>query len=159
MGVLKILKVLEGVMGVHPDDNISAEAACDNLESAILEDNDTESMDGTSLRPRGVVALPKSLLSSTIYYIILNKISESKSYSKASGDIRWVEAMNQEMEALNRNGTCTIIDLPIGRKPIGSKSLVSWKSKKQSMLVKSSTEAEYKAMNTVTCEVIWIQNI
>nr|GEW74390.1 hypothetical protein [Tanacetum cinerariifolium] len=28
--------------GVHPDDNISAEAACDNLNSAILEDNDTK---------------------------------------------------------------------------------------------------------------------
>ncbi|GJU71912.1 retrovirus-related pol polyprotein from transposon TNT 1-94 [Tanacetum coccineum] len=36
------------------------------------------------------------------------------------------------------------------------KNLVSWKSKKQSMLSKSSAEAEYKAMNSVTCEVIWI---
>nr|GFA27716.1 ribonuclease H-like domain-containing protein [Tanacetum cinerariifolium] len=27
---------------VHPDDNISAEVVCDNLKSAILEDNDTE---------------------------------------------------------------------------------------------------------------------
>ncbi|GJT02549.1 ribonuclease H-like domain-containing protein, partial [Tanacetum coccineum] len=39
------------------------------------------------------------------------------------------------------------------------KNLVSWKSKKQSMLAKSSAEAEYKAMNTVTCEVIWIHKI
>ena len=39
------------------------------------------------------------------------------------------------------------------------KSLVSWKSKKQSMLSKSSAEAEYRAMNSVTCEVIWIQKI
>ncbi|GKD30039.1 hypothetical protein Tco_1240817 [Tanacetum coccineum] len=39
------------------------------------------------------------------------------------------------------------------------KSLVSWKSKKQSMLSKSSTEAEYRAMNSVTCEVMWILKI
>nr|GEX26244.1 ribonuclease H-like domain-containing protein [Tanacetum cinerariifolium] len=33
---------------------------------------------------------------------------------------------------------------------------LSWKSKKQSMLSKSSAEAEYRAINDVTCEVIWI---
>ncbi|GKC55114.1 ribonuclease H-like domain-containing protein, partial [Tanacetum coccineum] len=38
-------------------------------------------------------------------------------------------------------------------------SLPSSKSKKQSMLSKSSVEAEYKAMNTVTCEVMWIKKI
>ncbi|GJW47082.1 ribonuclease H-like domain-containing protein [Tanacetum coccineum] len=51
----------------------------------------------------------------------LNKISEPKSHSEAASDIRWIEAMNQEIEALNRNGTRIIADLPIGRKPIGSK--------------------------------------
>ncbi|GKA84810.1 ribonuclease H-like domain-containing protein [Tanacetum coccineum] len=40
-----------------------------------------------------------------------------------------------------------------------SKNLVSWKSKKQSMLSKSSAEAEYRAMNSVTCEVMWILKI
>ncbi|GKE14391.1 hypothetical protein Tco_1421968, partial [Tanacetum coccineum] len=39
------------------------------------------------------------------------------------------------------------------------KSLISWKSKKLSMLSKSSTEAEYRAMNSVTCEVMWILKI
>ncbi|GKD97979.1 uncharacterized mitochondrial protein-like protein [Tanacetum coccineum] len=39
------------------------------------------------------------------------------------------------------------------------KNLVSWKSKKQSMLSKSSAEAEYKAMNSVTCEVMWILKV
>ncbi|GKC62935.1 ribonuclease H-like domain-containing protein, partial [Tanacetum coccineum] len=39
------------------------------------------------------------------------------------------------------------------------KNLVSWKSKKQSMLSKSSAKAEYRAINSVTCEVIWIIKI
>ncbi|GJS69379.1 ribonuclease H-like domain-containing protein [Tanacetum coccineum] len=51
----------------------------------------------------------------------LNKISEPKTYSEAAKDIRWIEAINQEMEALNRNGTWIIVDLPVRRKPIGGK--------------------------------------
>jgi hypothetical protein len=38
-------------------------------------------------------------------------------------------------------------------------TLVSWKSKKQSTLSKSSTEAEYRALAPVTSEVIWILKI
>ncbi|GKB42784.1 ribonuclease H-like domain-containing protein [Tanacetum coccineum] len=37
-------------------------------------------------------------------------------------------------------------------------SLISWKSKKQNTLSKSSTEAEYRALASVTSEVIWILN-
>ncbi|GKB12012.1 ribonuclease H-like domain-containing protein [Tanacetum coccineum] len=37
--------------------------------------------------------------------------------------------------------------------------LVSWKSKKQNTLSKSSTEAEYRALASVTSEVIWILKI
>lgn len=48
-------------------------------------------------------------------------IIEPKSYSEAANDIRWIEAMNLEMEALNRNGTWTVNELLNGRKPIGSK--------------------------------------
>ncbi|GKB51241.1 hypothetical protein Tco_0901994 [Tanacetum coccineum] len=47
----------------------------------------------------------------------------------------------------------------IGYSMFLGKSLISWKSKKQSMFAKSSIEAEYRAMNTVTCEAIWIHKI
>ncbi|KAJ0818200.1 putative RNA-directed DNA polymerase [Helianthus annuus] len=51
----------------------------------------------------------------------LNKSVEPNSYSEAIKDPRWIEAMNQEMEALNRNNTWVVVDLPKGRKPIGCK--------------------------------------
>nr|GEW67643.1 ribonuclease H-like domain-containing protein [Tanacetum cinerariifolium] len=39
------------------------------------------------------------------------------------------------------------------------KNLVSWKSKKQGVVSRSSTEAEYRAMCSVCCDVIWIRKI
>nr|GEU30733.1 ribonuclease H-like domain-containing protein [Tanacetum cinerariifolium] len=38
-------------------------------------------------------------------------------------------------------------------------SLVSWKSKKQVIISRSSTEAKYRAMSNVCCEVLWIKNV
>ncbi|GJX83229.1 ribonuclease H-like domain-containing protein [Tanacetum coccineum] len=51
----------------------------------------------------------------------LNKNFEPKSFSEASKFPHWIDAMNQEMNALLKNVTWEIIDLPKGRKAIGSK--------------------------------------
>ncbi|GJV43131.1 ribonuclease H-like domain-containing protein [Tanacetum coccineum] len=57
----------------------------------------------------------------------LNKSVEPTCLSEAMSNPNWVKAMNNESEALNRNNTWTICDLPAGRKPIGSKWI--WKIK------------------------------
>ncbi|KAI3744219.1 hypothetical protein L1987_57296 [Smallanthus sonchifolius] len=52
---------------------------------------------------------------------VLNKSVEPRNYNEAITDTNWVKAMNDEMEALHRNNTWELVDLPIGRKPIGCK--------------------------------------
>ncbi|GJY94273.1 ribonuclease H-like domain-containing protein [Tanacetum coccineum] len=51
----------------------------------------------------------------------LNKSFEPKTYLEASQNPKWVEAMNLEMEALHRNNTYVLADLPPGRKAIWCK--------------------------------------
>ncbi|GJS78202.1 ribonuclease H-like domain-containing protein [Tanacetum coccineum] len=59
----------------------------------------------------------------------LNKSVEPNSYSEALKDVNWIEAMNNEIEALNRNNTWYVYDLPYGRKAIGCKWIYKIKYK------------------------------
>lgn len=52
-----------------------------------------------------------------MFYFKLKTV-EPESYSEAASDPNWVKAMNEEMEALYRNNTWEITELPVNRKPI-----------------------------------------
>nr|GEX26882.1 ribonuclease H-like domain-containing protein [Tanacetum cinerariifolium] len=59
----------------------------------------------------------------------LNKSVEPTNYYEAATDPRWVEAMNNEIDALYRNHTWTIVNLSKGRKAIRNKWIYKIKYK------------------------------
>ncbi|KAJ0547538.1 putative RNA-directed DNA polymerase [Helianthus annuus] len=78
---------------------------------------------------------------------LLNKTLEPSSYNEAAKDPRWVEAMNKEMEALFRNNTWTLVDLPPGRKPIGCKWVYKVKYKSSGEIERFKARLVAKGFN------------
>ncbi|GJT96324.1 putative RNA-directed DNA polymerase [Tanacetum coccineum] len=120
--------------GEHPDDSEPAEAVSGtdiqsdaNLRRSSRKVNMPKKFSDYKLDNKVKYSIDEHVNYSNLstenynFSINLNKIVEPKSFDEASKDIRWVEAMNLEMEALNRNGTWVVTDLPVGRKSIGGK--------------------------------------
>ncbi|GKC15825.1 ribonuclease H-like domain-containing protein, partial [Tanacetum coccineum] len=59
----------------------------------------------------------------------VNKIFKPKSYEEAALDKNWVQAMNEEMQALYENNTWDLVELPRNRRAIGSKWVYKTKLK------------------------------
>ncbi|GJV61142.1 ribonuclease H-like domain-containing protein [Tanacetum coccineum] len=72
---------------------------------------------------------------------------EPSTYYEALKYRNWVDAINAEIEALNRNNTWIVTDLPIGRKPIGSKWIFKIKYKA------SGEIKRYKARCSINIDV------
>ncbi|KAL0456404.1 UNVERIFIED_CONTAM: Retrovirus-related Pol polyprotein from transposon TNT 1-94 [Sesamum latifolium] len=51
----------------------------------------------------------------------LSTVHEPKHYLKSKGCLDWEQAKKEELDTLGRNNTWEIVELPPGKKPIGSK--------------------------------------
>ena len=40
-------------------------------------------------------------------------ITESESYTEATRDVSWKEAMNAELDMIEKNNTCELVDKPL----------------------------------------------
>ncbi|KAA0059005.1 retrotransposon protein [Cucumis melo var. makuwa] len=55
------------------------------------------------------------------YYSTIMSLDEPSSYKEASTNPLWQQAMNEELQALEKTHTWDYVDLPPGKKPIGCK--------------------------------------
>eukprot|EP00253_Pinus_taeda_P008054 PITA_08054 len=59
----------------------------------------------------------------------LHSVSEPQTYSEAKGIPEWEQAMEAELQSLQKNHTWTLSDLPAGKKPISCKWVYKLKYK------------------------------
>ncbi|GJT18392.1 ribonuclease H-like domain-containing protein [Tanacetum coccineum] len=78
---------------------------------------------------------------------ILKKGFEPKTYLEASQHKHWVDSMNAEMDALYRNNTWELADLPVGRKAIGSKWVFKIKYKSDGEIERFNARLVAKGFN------------
>ncbi|XP_076891316.1 uncharacterized protein LOC143542661 [Bidens hawaiensis] len=103
-----------------PTDNTSAPSRADNQQSGRSSDGYDEVGHGgnrhdESISPEGTNNSTESELNESD----LNESTvEPQSFNEAMFDVNWVNAMNEEMEVLNRSNTWNLVELPSNRKPI-----------------------------------------
>jgi len=56
---------------------------------------------------------------------------------------------NDQVDKKSTTGYCTFV----------GGNLVTWRSKKQDVVSRSSAEAEYRVMAHTTCEMVWLKNL
>jgi len=67
---------------------------------------------------------------------LLAVMEEPSCYQDAAGDGNWIEAMESEIQSINKNKTWELVKLPAGQKPIGLKWVYKLKKNAEGEIVK-----------------------
>ncbi|GKA81561.1 ribonuclease H-like domain-containing protein [Tanacetum coccineum] len=157
----------ENEMAATPEDtNISSEGVIGDVQHTKVENNDAQPVrrsERSSVFPKRYndfvvdskvkYSLEKYVNYSKLSYETkcfvteLNKSVEPRNYWEAYKDQHWVEAMNKEMDALYKNDTRDITDLPIGRKSIGGKQVYKIKYKSSGKIERYKARYVVKGYN------------
>ena len=87
-----------------------------------------------------------------IFMANVDQIQEPRSYKEASTMPHWVEAMKQEIDALELNQTWDLVPLPVDKKPIGCKWVYKTKLKPDGRIEKYKARLVAKGYNQVEGE-------
>ncbi|GJT63798.1 retrovirus-related pol polyprotein from transposon TNT 1-94 [Tanacetum coccineum] len=77
----------------------------------------------------------------------IHKVTEPTTYLQASKNPKWVEAMNLEIQALEKNNTWKLVPLPAGKIPIGSKWVYRIKHKANGTIERYKARVVAKGFN------------
>ncbi|KAL2232769.1 UNVERIFIED_CONTAM: Retrovirus-related Pol polyprotein from transposon RE1 [Sesamum indicum] len=79
----------------------------------------------------------------------LSTVHEPRTYLQAQGKVEWEQAMRDELNALEQNETCDVVDLPPGQHAIGSKWVFKVKLKPDGMVDRYKARLVAKGYNQV----------
>ncbi|KAG8499730.1 hypothetical protein CXB51_006318 [Gossypium anomalum] len=109
------------------------------------------------LRPRREIRIPARFDDMVAYALLIADDDVPSTYTEARSnpdDVKWKQAMNEEMQSLHKNRTWELVTLPKGKKAIGCK----WKLQKgifiylllyvDDMLIASKSEVEIERLKT-----------
>ncbi|GJT67316.1 ribonuclease H-like domain-containing protein [Tanacetum coccineum] len=126
------------------DNQMSQSPYDEGRVTSVLKDT----QDKNSSRPTKLLAkFSDFVLGSNVRYGIEKYSSEPTCYIDDLNDSNLVDAMNNKIEALSRNNTWTICDLPVGRKPIRFKEKVLDYEETFSPVVKMVTKASIEVLD------------
>ena len=74
---------------------------------------------------------------------------ESKNFDEASKDKNWINAMNEELDQIEKNKTWELIPRPVGKNVIGTKWIFKNKMNEQGQVIKNKSRLVCKGYSQI----------